>query len=178
VKLRAEWDGNDGEDTAGEGEAGVGTATAAVSESEGERASTRGVVTCDATGDRHLGCADRGVDGFHGEDGFSNGTVGTGWEDHLASAGEDGSGDGMRHGVRAGSVAPFVGGSGDGTCGTGVVEEEVHGEKDRGQGSGVRGQGLTREQRSGVRDQGSENKGPRDRGNKGIGTNQGIGSRE
>lgn len=42
-------------------------------------------------------------------------------------------------------LAPFAGGSGDGTCGTGIVEEEVYGEEDREQGNeGTREQGGRR----------------------------------
>ena len=47
-----------------------------------------------------------------------------------------GAGGGMRSGLWAGAVAPFAGGSGDGTCGAGVVEEAVY-EKERGEEQGI-----------------------------------------
>ncbi len=125
-----EWDANDGEGIAGEGAAGPGAATAAVPEGKERPAAAGGVVAGDAAGGGGSGGADCGRDGFFDQDGFSNGTVGTEKNHQPASVGKDGAGAGMRCGVWSGAVAPFAGGSGDGACGTGVVEEAVYYEED------------------------------------------------
>jgi len=96
------------------------------------------MVAGDAAGGRDSGKADSGGNGFHDEDGFSDGAVGTEPADQPATVGEDGAGSRMRPGVRVGSVAPLAGRSGDGACGTGVVEEAVYSEKTRDQGLGTR----------------------------------------
>ena len=64
----------------------------------------------------------------------------------LEQLGRHGAGDGMRPGVRAGAVASVAGGSGDGACGAGVVEEAVYGEE-----GGGRGQKKQKTRRTAVR---------------------------
>jgi hypothetical protein len=98
----------------------------------------------DAAGGRDSGGANCGGDEVYDKNGVSDGAVRTETDDQPGTACKDGAGAGMRSGIRVGAVAPLAGGSGDGTCGTGVVEEEVY-EKDREQGNeGTREQGGRR----------------------------------
>ena len=99
----------------------------------------------DAAGGRDSGGPNCGGDEVYDKDGVSDGAVGTETDDQPGTAWKDGAGAGMRSGIRVGAVAPLAGGSGDGTCGTGIVEEEVYGEEDREQGNeGTREQGGRR----------------------------------
>jgi len=134
-------------------EVGVGAAGAALSKCAEESEAAGGVVAGDAAGDGAFGGPGCESDGFFNEDGVPGGAVGTEEDDQPAPSGKDGAGGGMRCGVRAGAVDAVAGRPGQGTGGTGGVEEEVHEEiRNREQGTGNRDQGT------GIRDQGSGNR--------------------
>ena len=150
----------DDQGNAGASEVGVGAAGAALSKCAEESEAAGGVVAGDAAGDGAFGGPGCESDGFFNEDGVPGGAVGTEEDDQPAPSGKDGAGGGMRCGVRAGAVDSFAGRPGQGTGGTGGVEEEVHEKiRNRDQGTGNRDQGTgIREQGTGIREQGSGNR--------------------
>jgi hypothetical protein len=114
------------EGDAGESEVGAGAEGAAIPEGANAAEAEGGLVAGDANGCGISGGADCGDDEVFAENGVSDGARGTEEEDQPGASGADGTGARMRSGVWAGSVAAVAGGSGDGTGGAGVVEEEVY----------------------------------------------------